>query len=130
MGDVTQIRNAGPGGVRGRLVAVWRGVVLYPEMFPVLLTFTCASIALSFLGLGVGIFLLPSAILPMRRLAECRRRRIGIPSPHRPEPGFPEGVIGRVQRCVWLPTDRPGGICCGRSSTRWSARSWRSSRSA
>ena len=105
-----RIRRSARTSGRGLLQAVLSQVVCIP-----LFVFSVLSIA--FLALGIGVFLAPTALLALRRVAERQRRwafawsDVRIESPYRPEPlllvdGKPvTGLIRRIQLCRWLLGD-------------------------
>jgi signal transduction histidine kinase len=62
---------------------------------------------------GIGIWLTPKSLLAVRGVASRQRQRaldwsgVTIATPYRPRPHeVSNGLIGRLQRCKWLLTDR------------------------
>ncbi|MHA6760198.1 sensor histidine kinase [Streptacidiphilus sp. PAMC 29251] len=99
-----------------RLTSTRRGLVLHLLGYPGMLALIFATLAIGFLGLGVGVFLLPAAMATVRGIADRRRHRlrqwtgVEIASPYRPRPadlpdGWPDGWAGYWRRCQWLLTD-------------------------
>jgi signal transduction histidine kinase len=68
-------------------------------------------VALSLLPLGVGVFLVPDAVMRQRRLAQLSRKLAGkwngveIPSPYLPERDHPTGFFGQAERTRALLSD-------------------------
>jgi signal transduction histidine kinase len=67
--------------------------------------------AFSLLGVGVGLILVPLVMIAVRNYANFRRRLVRrwygveIPEPYRPQPAFPPGADGWLQRFQWVVTD-------------------------
>ncbi|MDQ7903005.1 sensor histidine kinase [Phytohabitans sp. ZYX-F-186] len=106
-GELTAwIRQGLTASVRG----FWIGVLFY-VCGVVLLVLSIISI--SFLALfGAGLFLVPLIMVPVRALANERRKLAGqwsgveIPAPYKPRPPMaPFGLVGAWQRCRWLLGD-------------------------
>ncbi|MEV4252845.1 sensor domain-containing protein, partial [Spirillospora sp. NPDC049652] len=70
------VRNGGAGGVGQYLVAPLRGVRLWLLGFPLLFASLAVMISLSLVGAGVGIFLVPPAVMMLRGLLDLYRRRV------------------------------------------------------
>jgi len=95
-----------------RLTAMGRGAALYLVTFEAVAAFIAVVFAVTLLGIGVGVLLVPPAVIALRRVADRRRRLarawqgIEVPSPYRPEPAeLRDGVAGRVRYCLWALTD-------------------------
>ena len=94
-----------------RLRSAGRGAALHLGSYPGFFAYCFVLLALGLMTVGVGIFVLPTAIATVRSSADARRRRlhewlgITVDSPYRAQPEFPRGVIGRLQRSQWLLTD-------------------------
>jgi signal transduction histidine kinase len=91
---------------------VGRGGALFLFLFPAIAGVGAVVAAMATMSVGIGVLLVPPAVLAMRRVADWRRRQarawqgIEVPSPYRPEPAEHRGgVIGRVQRCLWVLRD-------------------------
>ncbi|MBC6457315.1 sensor histidine kinase [Actinomadura sp. HBU206391] len=94
-------------------VAALRGLALFCLTTVVGLTlFSVTVLAISLIGIGIGIFLLPPAADAVRRLADRSRDLAGrwagtpIARPYLPRPTPEPGFTGRWQRCQWVLTDR------------------------
>ncbi|WP_229322892.1 sensor histidine kinase [Streptomyces sp. UNOC14_S4] len=88
-----------------------RGLALFAQKIPQLVMFALTLASLVYLGIGVGLFLLPLTVAGLRLLANRSRRLahawsgVSIPEPYRPEPEPEPGLIGRVRRVQWILTD-------------------------
>src|SRR6266550_1030224 len=112
--ETGDLSRAGIGSwVRRGLVASARGLGLgvLSELASVVLV-TLAVVSIAFVGLGVGVFLLPAVMMAVRMLTRYQRRLarewsgMQIPDPYRPPPRFERwGLIGCWQRCRWLLSD-------------------------
>jgi len=73
--------------------------------------FVLAADAISFILLGIGVFLTPLTLVVVRAWADLHRRLarvwsgVDVPRPYRPQPRLEPGVIGWWQRCRWMLTD-------------------------
>jgi len=76
-----------------------------------ILVWSWVVVALTLLLLGVGVFLVPEAVMKQRRLAELSRRLSGkwsgveIPSPYLPERAYPKSFLGQAERTRALLSD-------------------------
>jgi len=94
-----------------RLRSAGRGAALHLSSYPGFFAYCFALTALALMAVGIGIYVLPTAMASVRSTADTRRRRlrewlgITVDSPYRVQPEFPQGAIGRLQRSRWLLTD-------------------------
>jgi signal transduction histidine kinase len=93
------------------LIPVERGFALFGLAIVQVLVWAWVVVALSLLIIGVGVFLVPEAVMKQRRLAELSRKLAGkwngveIPSPYLPEPAYSKGFIGQAERTRTLLSD-------------------------
>ncbi|MBO2452924.1 sensor domain-containing protein [Actinomadura barringtoniae] len=91
--------------------APWRGFCLGLLSWPAMLIYTAVLTALSLVGLGIGILLLPPLLMVTRNLMDTYRRLIGkwtgiqIDRPYLPEDEYKPGIAGQTQRFVKLVSD-------------------------
>ncbi|WP_329519074.1 sensor histidine kinase [Spirillospora sp. NBC_01491] len=91
--------------------APWRGARLWLLSWPAMLLSCALLSALSMIGLGVGILLVPPILIAMRGLLDVYRDWIGrwtgqrIERPYLPGPEFEPGLNGHVKRCMALLSD-------------------------
>ncbi|MFF8915435.1 sensor histidine kinase [Streptomyces sp. NPDC015032] len=88
-----------------------RGIALAAQKVPQLALFVLMVISLVYLGLGVGVLLLPPVVAGIRKLANRSRRLaqvwsgVRIPEPYRPPPAREPGLVGQWLRCRQLLFD-------------------------
>ncbi|MFF2405457.1 sensor histidine kinase [Streptomyces sp. NPDC058092] len=88
-----------------------RGLALVAQKVPQLALFVLMVISLVYLGLGVGVLLLPLVVAGVRKLANRSRRLahtwsgVRISEPYRPLPAREPGFAGRWHRCRHLLSD-------------------------
>jgi signal transduction histidine kinase len=114
MSGPTDARTPAPrrSWIGDRLTAVGRGAALSVLSLLAMVAATAVAVATTAMSLGIGILLVPPAVIAMRGVAQRRRRLarswqgIEIPSPYRPEPAEQRGgLAGRLRRCVWVLSD-------------------------
>jgi len=91
--------------------APWRGFCLGLLGWPAMFVSTAVVTALSLVGVGIGILLLPPLLMVTRSLMDTYRRLIGkwsgiqIDRPYLPEGEYKPGIGGQTQRFVKLVSD-------------------------
>src|SRR3954468_634057 len=92
-------------------IAVRRGLTLFALSLVQVFVSTWVLVSLTLLPLGVGLFLVPEAVMKQRRFAERSRKLAGswngieIPSPYLPQQAYPRGVFGQAERTRALLSD-------------------------
>ncbi|GAA5185258.1 sensor domain-containing protein [Rugosimonospora acidiphila] len=106
---VTATRRARIGD---RVTAAGRGAVLFLLTLPAMAAFGAVVLAMALMSVGIGLLLVPPAIIVLRRVADQRRRLahawqgIEVPSPYRPEPAEHRGgAAARVRHCLSVLRD-------------------------
>ncbi|MBW8483034.1 sensor histidine kinase [Actinomadura parmotrematis] len=95
--------------IRASLQAPGRGFRLWLLSVPALFAATALLVSLGLAGAGIGIVLVPAAVVAVRRLADTARRLTGewtghrVERPYLPEPAGPESAWGRFLRLVSDP---------------------------
>jgi signal transduction histidine kinase len=112
------LRTPSPGpsergvSLRTRLLPSYRGLLtaLSSVLFGIPL-FVAGVLSIAFIGLGIGIVMLPLVMTGVRAYADLERRRtrewsgVEIPTPYRPQPEFARDLVGLWRHCRWLLTD-------------------------
>ncbi len=109
--DAPAVRRPPGSWLRRALLAPWQSLVLTMvaglNIGVVVLQFD----VLGFIGLGVGLLLLPVSTPICRGVANLARalahrwQGVEIPRPYRPKPKFQRGPMGIAERCRWILTD-------------------------
>ncbi|MFJ4189997.1 sensor histidine kinase [Kitasatospora sp. NPDC089509] len=100
------------GVLRGAVAALLRGPALAAFAVPQLALLTAATVAAAFVGLGVGVLLVPPTVLAVRALAGLRRglaarwSGVEIKDPYQPLPEAGPGFKGAWQRCQAMLADQ------------------------
>ncbi len=93
------------------VVASARGIALLGPAIAALIISVVVVAALTLIGIGVGLFLLPAATMAFRWCVNVDRRLahdwdgVAIAEPYLPEPETGGGLHGWWQRCQWVVTD-------------------------
>src|SRR5262245_26264616 len=84
---------------------VTRGLRLYALAVLAMLAALWVCVSVLLIPLGIGLALLPQAILKLRFVARHARRANGLPEQsYEKEPRFEDGLFGLVERARWLIT--------------------------
>ncbi|GAA1978286.1 sensor histidine kinase [Amycolatopsis minnesotensis] len=95
----------------GRSKYILRGAALFGISLAAIAVAAWLIIAVCLCAVGVGIYLVPSAMSAVRGLVNTQRRLAGdwsgvqIADPYRNEPEFPKGLKGSWQRTYWALGD-------------------------
>ncbi|MDI2125019.1 sensor histidine kinase [Yinghuangia seranimata] len=96
---------------RETLLAPVRGLVLFAQKIPEAVLFVLTVVSVVYLGLGLGVLLLPLVVGVVRSTANRSRRLahawsgVRIAEPYRPRPQPRPGLVGRLRTCAWILTD-------------------------
>jgi signal transduction histidine kinase len=97
--------------LRRALLAPLRGLVLAVVAGLNIGVVVLQAYVIGFIGLGVGLLVLPVSTPIARAVANLARKLardwqgVDIPRPYRPKPKFQRGVMGVAERCRWILAD-------------------------
>jgi signal transduction histidine kinase len=109
--DTVAVRRPPRSRMKRALLAPWQGLVLTFIAGLNIGVVVLQLDVLGFIGLGVGLLLLPISTVICRQNANLARhlawrwQGVKIPRPYRPKPQFQRGVMGIAERCRWILRD-------------------------
>lgn len=109
--DTVAVRRPPRSRFKRALLAPWQGLVLTFIAGLNIGVVVLQVDVLGFIGLGVGLLLLPISTWLCRQVANLARhlawrwQGVQIQRPYRPKPQFQRGVMGIAERCRWILRD-------------------------